>query len=122
MQAQTDLYKRYASQPGLTVAQVSGFKLNDTVRVDVVMLQAESDEDWQRLTRIFGIEESTGVTSWLGEADHPEQRTRWNGKPVLRVVAAHEKRTIGFYHLNNERQLDALIDYQTRHMSPRHKQ
>ena len=120
-EAQSEIYHRYASQPGLTVAQVSGFKLNDTVKVDVVMLQADNDKEWRRLAASFGISDSTGVTSWLGEVENPERRTHWNGQPVIRVIAAHSRRTIGLYHLENEAQFDALIDYQTNNMSHRHK-
>lgn len=114
--AQSDLYHRYASLAGTTVAQVSGFKLNDSVRIDVVMVQSDSDKDWHMLAERFGIADSTGVTSWLGDAQHPEQRTRWEGKPVVRVVASSGRRTIGLYCLKDERQYDALIDYQMRNM------
>ena len=37
----SDLYQRYASRQNLTVAQVTGFHLNDTVKTDVVILVAD---------------------------------------------------------------------------------
>ena len=37
---------------------------------------------------------------------------RVDGSPVMRVIASHDKQTIGFYHIDNEAQYDALIDYQ----------
>ena len=121
VQAQSDLYQRYASQPGLTVAQVSGFKLNDTVRIDVVMVQSDNVQSWRRLVERFDIDDSTGVTSWLGDVDRPEHRTHWNGRPVVRVVASHKHRTVGLYRLDTEAQYDALLEYQTNTMSPRKK-
>ena len=47
--AQNDLYKRYASRPDLTVAQVSGFKLNESERVDVVIVVADNEAAWKKL-------------------------------------------------------------------------
>ena len=106
------LYLRYASSPEVAVAQVSDFSLNDTVQVDVVLLQAESDEAWQRMKEEFGIADTSGSTSWLGTTDEPARRASWNGQPLLRVIASHEKRAVGLYLLENEVQYDALMDYQ----------
>lgn len=119
--AQSDLYRRYASMTEYTVAQVSGFKINDSVRIDVVMVQSDNDKDWYRLSKMFGVEQATGVTSWLGAADHPEHRVAWTGEPVIRVVASHDKRTIGLYRIDNEAQYDALMEYQVSAMSSRKK-
>lgn len=115
--AQGELYKRYASRPELTVAQVSGFKLCDTVRVDVVLLQADNEKVWQQMVKEFNIAGNDGVTSWLGDTKQPANRVKWTGRPILRVVASHKKQTIGLYLLNNETQYDALMDYQLNAMS-----
>ena len=110
--SQGKLYKQYASRNDLTVAQVSGFKLNDSVRVDVVLVVADNDEAWNRLKRELDIVEKEGTSSWLGELNQPSKRVRWNRKPLLRVVASHSRRTVAFYCLYNEMQYDALLDYQ----------
>ena len=110
--AEGALYQRYAQRQELKVAQLDGFKLSDSVRVDVVMLQAENDEDWQQLCVEFDIRGNEGTVSWLGDTENPARRTEWNGSSVMRVIASHDKRTIGFYRLDNEAQYDALVDYQ----------
>ena len=114
--AQSELYKHYVAQEGLTVAQVNGFKLNDAVRVDVVLVVADDEAAWNRLKEELDIRGDEGVNSWLGELKQPAKRTRWNGKPVLRVVASHSRLTVGFYRLNTEEQYDALLDYQLEKM------
>ena len=114
--AQGELYKRYAARQDLTVAQVSGFKLNDSVRVDVVLVVADDEMAWQHIKEELGIHSIEGVTSWLGTVDQPARRTKWDGHPVLRVVASHSRRTVGFYRIDNERQYDALLDYQLEKM------
>ena len=99
------LYHRYADRKGVTVAEVDGFALNDSVRTDVVMLQAEDDAEWQKLCNEFDIR-------WIGDAGDPALRIEWNGAPAMRVIASPSKRAIGFYRLQDESQYDALLDYQ----------
>lgn len=114
--AQGQLYKQYASRPGLTVAQVDGFKLNDSVSVDVVMLQADNEKAWKQLCEEFDIRGEESVVSWLGDPETPARRVKWTGRPLMRVVASHKRHTIAFYRLDNESQYDALIDYQMQGM------
>ncbi len=106
------LYKRYASRTDVTVAQVCDFKLCDTVTVDVVLLEADNDEAWQQMVEEFGIHDTAGVTSWLGDIEDPAVHVKWEGQPVVRVAASIEKHSIGLYRLDNETQYDALLDYQ----------
>ena len=49
--AQNEVYKRYSPQQDLTVAQVSGFALNDSVRVDVVLVVADDNAAWERVKK-----------------------------------------------------------------------
>jgi hypothetical protein len=55
--AQTELYNRYASQPGVKVASVSNFAIDSTSRVDVTVIEAEDDEGWAWMKREFYIGE-----------------------------------------------------------------
>lgn len=114
--AQSELYKQYASREDLAVAQVSGFKLNETVRVDVVLVVADNEAAWNRLKEELDIRGEEGVNSWLGEPNQPVKRVKWNGKTLLRVIASHARRTVGFYRIDNEEQYDALLDYQLNKM------
>ena len=114
--AQSELYKRYASREDLTVAQVNGFKLNETVRVNVVLVVADNEAVWNRLKEELDIRGEEGVNSWLGDLKQPVKRVKWNGKTLLRVIASHARRTIGFYRIDNEEQYDALLDYQLNKM------
>jgi hypothetical protein len=114
--AQNDLYKRYASRQELTVAQVSGFKLSESQRVDVVLVVADDEAAWQKLAKELNIKGEDGVVSWLGDPRDPAQRVKWTGGTVLRVVASHARRTVAFYRVNTEAQYDALLDYQLNNM------
>lgn len=114
--AESPLYKRYASRADMTVAQVCGFRLCDTVTVDVVLLEADDEAAWQGMVEEFGIRDTAGVTSWLADLDDPTVHVEWDGRPVLRVAASFDKRSIGLYRLDAEAQYDALLDYQLNNM------
>ena len=53
--AQTELYNRYASQPNVKVASVTGFAIDSTSQVDVTVIAAEDDQGWAWMKREFGI-------------------------------------------------------------------
>ncbi len=110
--AQSPTYERYASQKDLAVAQVTGFALNDSVRVDVVLVVADNAAAWQRLMQEYGLRPGAASSSWLGQPSNPAKRTRWTGHPVVKVVASHDRRTLAFYHLDNNEQYEALLNYQ----------
>lgn len=55
LQAQSDLYSRYASQPGVKVASVSNFPLDSVSQIDVTVIEAEDDEGWAWMKREFLI-------------------------------------------------------------------
>ncbi|MBR1766211.1 MAG: hypothetical protein IJ745_04110 [Bacteroidales bacterium] len=110
--AQGTLYKQYAQRTDLSVAEVAGLKLNDTVKVDVVIIVADDAAAWERLKKELDIRTDKGVTSWLANPSQPSRRTAWNGKPACKVIASHSRRTVAIYLLNNETQYDALLDYQ----------
>ncbi len=106
------LYRQYAARQDLTVAQVKGFQLCDTVKTDVVILVADDSAAWQSLKTEFDIRTSEGVTSWMGEIDHPARRVKRDVRPAWRAMAVHADRTIAFYRIEDSVQYQALLDYQ----------
>ena len=109
---ETPLYQKYAVRSDLTVAQVSGFHLNDSVKTDVVIFVADDSAAWQGLKEEFDIRTSEGVTSWMGDIDHPEQRVKRDIRPAWRAMAVHEEMTIAFYRIGDDIHCEALLDYQ----------
>lgn len=106
------LYQRYASRQDLTVAQVKGFQLGDTLKTDVVLLVADDSAAWAELKAEFDIRTSEGVTSWMGDIDEPARRVKRAVRPAWRAMAVHADRTIAFYRIDTEAQRQALLDYQ----------
>ena len=106
------LYKQYASRTDLTVAQVNGFRINDTVSVDVVILVADDSAAWQGLKEEFDIRTDAGITSWIGDTEQPAKRVKGGQRPAWRAMAVHDEHTVAFYRVEDEVQLDALRLYQ----------
>lgn len=106
------LYRQYAARQDLTVAQVKGFQLCEGVKTDVVILVADDSTAWQSLKTEFDIRTSEGVTSWMGDIEHPAQRVKRDVRPAWRAMAVHTDRTIAFYRIDDSVQYQALLDYQ----------
>ena len=106
------LYQRYADSKDLTVAQVKGFQIGDTLKTDVVLLVADDSAAWAELKAEFDIRTSEGVTSWMGNIEQPAQRVKRSMRPAWRAMAVHDERTIAFYRIDTEAQRQALMDYQ----------
>ena len=106
------LYQRYAPRTDLTVAQVKGFQIGDTVKTDVVLLVADDSAAWAELKAEFDIRTSEGVTSWMGDIDEPARRVKRAVRPAWRAMAVHADRTVAFYRIDTEEQRQALMDYQ----------
>lgn len=106
------LYHQYEGHKDLTVAQIIGFQLNETVKTDVVILVADDSAAWQSLKTEFDIRTAEGVTSWMGDIDHPAQRVKRDVRPAWRAMAVHADRTLAFYRIADSVQYQALLDYQ----------
>ena len=106
------LYRQYAARQDLTVAQVKGFQLCDTVKTDVVILVADDSAAWADLKEEFDIRTSEGITSWMGNIDEPARRVKRSVRPAWRAMAVHADRTVAFYRIDSEEQYEALLDYQ----------
>jgi len=106
------LYQRYAPRTDLTVAQVKGFQIGDTLKTDVVLLVADDSAAWAELKAEFDIRTSEGVTSWMGDIDEPARRVKRSVRPAWRAMAVHADRTVAFYRIDIEEQRQALLDYQ----------
>lgn len=51
----SELYRRYAGREGLEVSFAKGLRINDSVRVDVTLLEALDDPAWAALSSEFNL-------------------------------------------------------------------
>ncbi len=123
----SDLYRRYEPNPHLSVAFIEGFKVNDTLAVDVTTVTALDDEGWDILRADFRIPELP---------DHIQKRIE-EGKDLtgVRLVPKSDptlpmdtvditrnnvlgisilKRTIAIFNTETESQINATMNYNFR--------
>lgn len=105
------LYRQFASREGMLVAQLEGMQLNDSVKVDVVILEADDEAHWQELCREFDIRNQSGVVSWVAEPAAPQKSIRYEGGACCKVIASPARRTICFYQLPDSIHYESLMDY-----------
>lgn len=120
----SELYTKYAGTEGLDVAFVKDYRVNDTVFVDVTMLEATTDSAWIMLQNDFNIpiipEEyrelvasSNSVDFWLASKDNPKDRTDTIISHNDIIVMSRQMQTICICHIENKHQAIAIMNKET---------
>ena len=109
--AVSGVYTKYAGTDGLNVVFFKDFKVNDTVFVDVTLLQAKDSADWERLVEDFGLTESVRVIPDKPSIivrrvskDNPYTGIHSPDEPFNNLVAVPDKREVHLYCTENEQQ------------------
>lgn len=55
MRSVSDLYRRYEHADGIAASYIHNYPVNDTLRVDVTLLEATTDSAWQALCTDFAL-------------------------------------------------------------------
>lgn len=117
-------YQTYASQPGIRAAFIKDYRINDTVRVDVTLLEAQTDSAWTMLQTNFNVpiipEEyrelvacSNSVDFWLASKDNPKDRTDTIISHNDIIVMSRQMLTICICHIENKHQAIAIMNKET---------
>lgn len=128
----SDVYKRYAKMDGVDATFLKDYKVNDTVFVDVTLLEAKTDSAWTILQTDFNVpiipEEyrelvasSNSVDFWLASKDNPKDRTDTIIIHNDIIVMSRQMQTICICHIENKRQSDAIMDSKTHELSTTQK-
>ena len=51
----SDVYKHYADMDGIDATYIKGYKVNDSIFVDVTLIEATTDSAWNSLLKDFNI-------------------------------------------------------------------
>ena len=107
----SDLYKRYASVDGIDATFIRDFRVNDTLFVDVTLLEAKDSAAWDRMVDDFGLTESVSVIpdkpSMIVRRvpkDNPHQGVQTPDEPFDNLVAVPDRREIHLYRTENVQQ------------------
>lgn len=123
----SDLYRRYKGNPHLDVTYLRNFPVNDTLAVDVTLLQARDDEGWDILKEDFRVvppvefiqkKIDSGkdiVEVFLAPKDDPT--LPMDKKNILQnnvVGVSRLKHSIGIFNIETEGQMYATLHYNYR--------
>lgn len=113
-------YQTYANQPGIRAAFIKDYRINDTVRVDVTLLEAQTDSAWTQLTDDFNAQLPPDMpppppnTADFWYAPHGNYSlpmdTILTNNDIIAV--SHDIRTIAIFHIESEKQIDAILYHQ----------
>ena len=133
--AVSELYQRYAGTEGIEASFIRGYRLSDSVRVDVTLLQATDSAAWAQLlvdSLLAGYsQEAIEILS-----NHPKVWLKRVPKGCLGLPPAQgdfendymavdmAMQTVAIFHLDNERQIYAINGYYLKAVkqSKNHKQ
>lgn len=112
------VYQHYAHLPGIEATFVKGYPLNDTIPIDVTLLQATTDSAWQRLRADFGdlsrIQENGEMASAISCRFSPKKdySLPMDTSCLLNndfVSFSFNEHIIGVFHLDNQCQCSACL-------------
>ena len=125
----SELYQRYADTEGIDASFIQGYRLNDSVRVDVTLLQSTDSAAWQRLMKDFAIPilppeynelviRNGSVSMRLFPKGHPERNMDTTLLDNDYLIYYRKMQNICIFHIDNEAQISALtkhkaLEYET---------
>ena len=117
-------YQTYANQPGIRAAFIKDYRINDTVSVNVTLLEAKNDSAWTILQTDFNVpiipeeyrelvSNSNSVDFWLASKDNPKDRTDTIISHNNIIVMSRQMQTICICHIENKYQAIAIMNKET---------
>ena len=116
----SDLYKQYSVVEGVKATFIKDYKVNDTVTIDVTLLEAKTDSAWVTLQTDFRIpiipeeyrelfENTDAIEYWLapkGRYTAPKDTVLLNNDAV---TVSRKKHLVSVFHLVDETQVDVIF-------------
>ncbi|MCQ2260763.1 MAG: hypothetical protein MJZ77_05185 [Bacteroidales bacterium] len=118
----SELYTRYEHVEGLDVSYIKDFKVNDTVCVDVTMLEAKTDSAWTTIQTDFNVpiipEEYqellanyNSVDSWLAPKENYKLPMNPNISNNDAIAVLRKERTISVFHTRKDTPIDDIFTH-----------
>jgi len=116
----SDLYTRYENVDGVDVSFIKDYKINDTVFVDVTLLEAQTDSAWTILQIDFNvpiipeeykhlINNYNSVDIWLAPKEDYTLPKDTVPQKNDAIVLLRKTQTISIFHLKKETPIDDII-------------
>ena len=118
----SEIYARYEKVEGIDVSFVKDYKVNDTVFVDVTLLEATDSVGWATLKKDFEVPPLTpNILRFMDNGEDlicvkliPKSTTTdtlLNSNPNDVLAISHLNRTLTVFHVKNKEELNAVRHY-----------
>lgn len=119
----SDVYKRYAKMDGVDATFIKDYKVNDSIRVNVTLLQATDSVSWNIIAKDLNVppppeipDEYKGLFlqsnsfGYFIVKNKPNEDKQMHNKRKDICTFSREKMTICIFHTCDETQIDAILD------------
>ena len=116
----SDLYRRYHNADGIAASYIHNFPVNDTLTLDVTLLEATTDSAWQALCADFAI--SDFVETIIQTAPHVVFSRQVNRRDYTQVVIGDspdaeilsvscDTKTFAIFHIHDTTEIYAVLHH-----------
>lgn len=130
----SEVYKHYSKVEGIRAMFVKDFRVNDTLTVDVTLLEATDSAGWEYMLQQFDIppdvrrvylQYNMNLFDWQSPRGHPEIRAVINGEgqdaplseeDIESCLLSFRDRKICVFHTKNAKEIAALHEYNCNNM------
>ena len=114
----SDLYRRYEHVDGIAASYIHNYPVNDTLSLDVTLLEATSDSGWQTLCSDFAI---SGVVEEIMKVGpeivfsrqvsrHDYTQVILGDSPDVELLAIScDSKTLAIFHTHNPKETHAVL-------------
>ena len=111
-----DLYRRYEHADGIAASYIHNFPVNDTLTLDVTLLESTTDSGWAVLVRDFEMDELSPMLQMLIERGEnlvfskliPKSRPSASAENDV-LAYSYTTRTACIFHISNDEEKHAVL-------------
>ena len=116
----SDLYRRYENADGIAASYIHNFPVNDTLTLDVTLLEATTDSAWQALCADFAISDIVETIEGIDpHAIFSRQVNRHDYAQIVRgdspdaeiLAISCDSKTLSIFHTSNAAERHAVFHH-----------
>lgn len=113
----SELYSKYEGTEGVNASYVKDYRINDTVFVNVTLIEALDPAHWETLKEEFKIDslsqtDDNTVAFWFAPRNHYNEPMDAELLNNDIVAVDYYKHAIAVFELQSEKQIEAIFAYQ----------
>lgn len=120
MRSVSDLYRRYEHADGIAASYIHNFPVNDTLTLDVTLLEATTDSAWQALCADFALSDIVEEMKVVAPSAvlsrqvsrHDYSKVVLGDSPDAEILAIScDSKTFAVFHTRNAAEMHAVFCY-----------